>query len=725
MILVVQDPNQVLKYLEKVQTTGDQNRNKLGFLSRSVYEDLCLQGKLWVAVDESKKEYVGHLLFGGTYPQLKVFQIFVVPNCRRQGVAQNLIKELKWHGERLGFSSIRARVAEDLDDSNEFWSSLGFVANSLVEGGKTTKRKIIIRVLQLNVPSLFDSLDDTGSKGLAKHLSFKEGSHLRSRTFAIDVNVYLDVTKEREKYEAAAAIVRSSLSGNFKLCFTKELLNELIRNTDKYANDPILQLAKNLPVLPDVEQIVLRPLIEKIRELIFSNAASSNLQSPQSLSDLRHIAMSIHHDVDGFITRDKAILAASQVIKEEFGIEILSSSDFSATDTISSFAGLNPIIADNQFLDVREFRESDRANARALLRDLGVSENSVKVALRPGTELDPSRRLILEIDGLVQGLASWRIPSSVENEATCFLFVNEDSEPSQQFIEHVLERYTREVSLNTGRHLYLFVSASQTGSQSIASNSMYTPAPELNRERGLICFRKFAVSGIVTTDNWSKFTQSMKEHVGVSFPEQMPDHAIVQRDGIKLFKNNNKIEFVDLFDIESYFSNVLVLFPSRQGVIVPIRPAYSEELLGKADDQNPLFGKFDAWLKTERTYFRKPIASGKAGSGDPIIFYSSQRAKEAIGCGRITYSRVANVESIDAQISKTGVLTKKELNNRADERGNIHIISFDGFQQFINPVSLQKLKKVGAGQANFQTIERIEADTLKRICQLGFGHVKN
>ena len=624
----------------------------------------------------------------------------------------------------MGFSSISARVAEDLDESNEFWSSIGFNAGSLVTGGKTTNRKLIIRVIQLQVPSLFDSLDNKKAKGIAEHLKFQDAPLHQKRTFAIDLNIYLDITKERDRYDHAASILRSSLSGNFELCVTEEMLNELHRNTEKYVDDPIYEFAKNLPVLPIVDKRVLEPQTDRLRKLIFPEKPEDALPTPQDLSDLTHLAISIHHEVDGFITRDRAILASSKAIEEEFGLEILSSSDFSPIELIPKSEGLNPIINENQTRTVRELRESDRPSVRNFLEGLGIDQSSIREALKPGSEREPSRRFVLKIDDEVFGLASWRVPSPMNKEAQCYLFVNEEVEASLLFVEHILESYAREVSFDNGRCLFLFLSASQVATQSIADKSMYTSAPDHSGDSRLICLRKFAVSGIVTMENWGKFTQSLSELVGVKLPDQMPNHDLVQRNGIKTFKNNNKVDFIDLYELETYLSNVLVLFPSREGILIPIKPAYSEELLGKADDQRLLFGNFDAWLKVERTYFRKPMASSKAKNGDPVIFYSSARAKAAIICGRVTFSRVARIESIDAQISKTGVLTAKELRDRANKDGNVHMISFDGFQQFVNPVELQKLREFGAGQSNFQTIERLEPETLKQICQLGFGYVE-
>ena len=88
MILVIKKPKLVFPYLVRVQKSADKHKDKLGFWSKSAYEELCLQGKLWIATDKDK--YAVHLLFGGTFPQLRVFQIFVLTEYRGQGIAKRL-----------------------------------------------------------------------------------------------------------------------------------------------------------------------------------------------------------------------------------------------------------------------------------------------------------------------------------------------------------------------------------------------------------------------------------------------------------------------------------------------------------------------------------------------------------------------------------------------------------------------------------------------------------
>ena len=83
-IQILSDPKDVAGLVSTVQRQADANRRSLGFLPRRVYSEAALQSKLLIAVEAKTRKYTGHLLFGGISPRGRVFQIFVLPQYRRQ-----------------------------------------------------------------------------------------------------------------------------------------------------------------------------------------------------------------------------------------------------------------------------------------------------------------------------------------------------------------------------------------------------------------------------------------------------------------------------------------------------------------------------------------------------------------------------------------------------------------------------------------------------------------
>ncbi len=583
-----------------------------------------------------------------------------------------------------------------------------------MDGGKTTKRKIIVRACQLASPSLFDAL--SADPEIADHINLPNSTSRRQRTYAIDVNILFDVTRHRESYERATTVIRSSLSGDINLCVTDEFLVELQRNA--VADDPILEFAKTLPKLPVVNDEVLSVTKESLRNLIFPDRDPTRRNAEQDQSDLTHIAMAIHHEIDGFITREKSLLAASNRVREAFGVDVVSADDFYIRPDSESTVSLKPLISAFQRSSIHAFQESERTSLRSYLSHFGLGDSAIQDALRPGTEGDRTKRFVLKINDEVVGYTAWQIPRPLDIEASCFLFVNEEYKLALQFIEHILTSFARDATLDKGRSLRLFIGANQEGTLAKAINRMYRAGPTTSGESSLLCLQKLASGSLVTRDNWTDFVAWLADN-GLQLESKMPGYEKVKRDGLKIFKSNNVTSFVKLEDLETYLENVLILFHNRPALVIPIRPTYAEELLGTAGAQHALFGNRDAWMKFERTYFRSPRNSKQAELGGPVVFYASGDTGAAIGYGRVTRSKVDEVESIDVQISSSGVLTKDELADLADQDGNIHIVSFSGFQPFVNRVRYKELKDLGIGQANFQTLERINFAQLTELMRMG------
>lgn len=75
---VLDAPADVVAYLEQIRRLADANREALGFLPATAYEEAAMKGRLWVAVEENAttaKDLHGYLFFGDRFPRLRVYQI--------------------------------------------------------------------------------------------------------------------------------------------------------------------------------------------------------------------------------------------------------------------------------------------------------------------------------------------------------------------------------------------------------------------------------------------------------------------------------------------------------------------------------------------------------------------------------------------------------------------------------------------------------------------------
>src|SRR5207249_1030183 len=106
----------IFPFLESISAQADSERDALGFLPQAAYAEAARQRKLilLVAQDGEKTSYAGHLLFGGIFPILRVRQIVVATNYRRQHHASLLLRTLIAQGENEAYLNLVANVATDL-----------------------------------------------------------------------------------------------------------------------------------------------------------------------------------------------------------------------------------------------------------------------------------------------------------------------------------------------------------------------------------------------------------------------------------------------------------------------------------------------------------------------------------------------------------------------------------------------------------------------------------
>jgi len=86
----------VFPFLSDVRAAADANRDALGFLPVSVYQEFARQGNLFVIVERSSEvRYAGHVLFARRVPRASVVQIFVLAKNRGRGLATQMLSHLK------------------------------------------------------------------------------------------------------------------------------------------------------------------------------------------------------------------------------------------------------------------------------------------------------------------------------------------------------------------------------------------------------------------------------------------------------------------------------------------------------------------------------------------------------------------------------------------------------------------------------------------------------
>lgn len=178
-------------FLDEVRKAADTHRDSLGFLPTSVFEEFARRDHLYVLAEKCPEgsRYAGHLMFERRYPRAHVVQMFILQKYRRFGLATKLINHLCTALTQDGFTSIYARVAEDLIEANAFWGRRQFYVQRIEKGGVTRNRQILVRCHELASPQLFPP------SGINEHnpLGLMIPSTDVIPLFLLDLNVIFDL----------------------------------------------------------------------------------------------------------------------------------------------------------------------------------------------------------------------------------------------------------------------------------------------------------------------------------------------------------------------------------------------------------------------------------------------------------------------------------------------------------------------------------------------------
>ena len=303
--VIERNPSIVLQFLDRIRSEADSQRDALGFLPVKAYVEQILARKiiLLLASADGDLSYAGHLMFGGLFPRLRIYQIAVAQPFRCHGGGCQLIRALMSQAEREGYLSISAYVAEDLVAANRFYERNGFVALRSRPGGATRDRKIIVRAREVESQSLLTLMS---AKETIQLGSVQRGAN--SALYAIDLNVLFDLTKDRPRTRNADALFKAALGHEIRLVVTTELPSELIKSSARGDSDPLLSFA---------------PLSAIIERILFPNRDATKQLSTQNLSDIAQLAYATIGGAAGFITSDKAILKSREALLSQVHLDVI------------------------------------------------------------------------------------------------------------------------------------------------------------------------------------------------------------------------------------------------------------------------------------------------------------------------------------------------------------------------------------------------------------------
>lgn len=709
IVSVLQTWKEVEPYVDSVRAASDSNKKSLGFLPASVFANHARRNQLFVAVDSRSQQYLGHLLFDLKFPHATVMQMYADPENRRRGVAGQLIDALKELLAAHEFLSIKARVAEDLVESNKFWADAGFIVSKRVAGGETTGRKILVRIHELDTPQLFPP------SGLAKRGSDNFGlTAMGSQTlplYLVDLNVLFDVAHQRANHEAAVSLFRLAHMGEFKIAISDEAGKELHRTASQDHPDPMRGLIESVPRAALVDNDATERLVEEIALLVFPEKNYPAGLKRNDVSDARHVATAISHGAAGFVTRDERIVRVSGELARKYGISVLSVNDF-----------LRPVwpednkvqfdIGEISRFEIARYDDAGSIDIRKFLLSQGVKASDITgkwIPISAGERL--VKRVVAKVDDRIVGVCCWSRSAVDDRNVTIRMLADEALSFVMPMADAMLTSVIGECCAAGLSSLSLEVPTGQIAAKEVAYGYGFRADPA-----GIL--RKIATKMIVGPTGWGPLRNQIRTEAQLTLPASMPNwrryeepQAIEGADGER--------RFLSFLDIENLLSPGIFAVEGRPGLIVPIKRRYIERLLGSS--RQLTFGpKMQAELSRQRVYLGDPRTLKKYVKGGLLFFYESgvKGEQSIVAVARVVDAFLIRRDKSALESLSMSVLTLDTL----PEIGKTHdkaACVFDSVLWLKNPVSIDVLRDIGIKNGQLITALSLSGDQIQAILSVG------
>lgn len=698
-------------YVDAVRSSADANKRSLGFLVASVFTDYAQRERLLVAVNRKTGEFLGYLLFGIKYPTASVLQIFCRPEARGRGVAKALLDYLKIMLTKHDCTSIRARVAEDLVESNAFWEKQGFIVRQRVRGGATTGREILVRVHNLDSPQLFpsdiESFSGNDSFGLPSLVSGALPMYL------IDLNVVFDLAQKRVRHETVQSIFQSFYAGEYKLAISDEMRRELERTAHPDQPDKMVSLIDSLPAIPLVKNPASSALEQQLAHLVFPEKKASGKLSANDRSDIGHLTTAIDARVAGFITSDGRILEAAEEIRRKFKTRILSPSDFLTPSwSLSGNAEIDPDVSGGAKWELSTFTDADYADVRKILFQSGVNSSDIVGGWLPSSmKGSVANRIVVRSDAEVVGYVTWSV-EPVSKEVRIRAVQNlASNRPSQ--IARLLLRQAMEANTSAGSaRLSLELPSGQSLLLEAAKELGFRETDMPGR------LAKIAIGKVVGAASWSELRDSLIP-LKITLPAKAPKYSSYSQV-IEIGCADGHVRYIRLDELETMLSPLLLCLDERPAIVVPIRPQFSLPLIGHGK-QLSFAPKLLAEVSGERLYLAGPRLLKRFVRGGLVLFYESGKgAKAIVAMARIIDSYLIQGDSVGEESLSRSVLTRRTMHTIGKSKTKSACL-FDNIIVFPEPVDLSQLRKLGHGIMKLRSANAISSKQLTSILEKGFS----
>lgn len=705
---------EIIPFLDDIQKYADLEKNAFGFLPPNAYEKGSHSERIIVAVTATNQEYVGHIFFGGVFPNGRVFQTLVRKKFRKTGVAQALLKQLTLVLEGRGYTSLSAKVATDLTKANQFYSGMGFETIRTVDGGKTTGRKINLRLKQLGNPTLFSWQNETAT---SKSLNLPTVTSTRSPVYLIDLNVIFDAVRKRSRTKHSKALFSAGFQNLIRVAVSEELIGELERSSTPSRADPVLEMAKNFWVLAKPAHKDINQITKELAPIIFPDRYRDKKINTQDRSDLVHLATAILRGVSGFVTSEKKILAAGDYLRKLHSIDVISPYEIAELIEDDNSEPDGPIIIGD--MTCTTYSNSDAPDVLSAIKMLSVKPGDLP---RSDTLKDEEVRhlTIRSSTNSYVAYTWWTVCNGPLPKNQAYLNVKDNAPNADVLVDFICNKITRECTRRSISLLQLKCNTEIRVIFDAIHQCGFRPNSLTSSDK--TTFQKICLGKPLHPENWQKTRLNIQTLTdGIKLPEKMPKISHLQ-DSVTLTDRSAEKMSITLADLEQLFSPTLYASDNMDGVILPILRSYSDELFN-THEQLSLLNTSEAILRNARVYFSSPSTRNALKVGRIIFFYESGKEKGGrkaiVAAARVKEANVMLVDSLGEDLLRRGVIDASVLANTAVS-GRQLVTFFENIIPFQKNISYNRLNELGCNDgSNFVTAKRISPIHVQNIIKEG------
>ncbi len=694
----------LLELLPEIKKLAGSSASDPKILHSNAIRTAILKNNLVALVDEDSPKPVlaGYIWWNGIYPNANILQIAISKSFSRNEVSATLVKDISSYLQKLGFMTLQANLAEDESLPSNFYEENKFYPlksndSKVPHAGRTSIP--YTRDLQSKI------LNTDMSLRLAQ-LRIQTSSSVDHPIYALDSSVYFDLASLNNLTLEANKLFSATSNNIIRLAIGQEYVLNLQKSNLESHDQNIFQMAQDLPRLTEAYPEDLNSLRDRIHNRLFVEHSPSNANAQRSTSCSKQIANAILNRALAFVTSNNEILGHRELLINEFGIDVISIDD------------LLQLVTERDERRTRTAQQVERFTI-SIPSQYEVSEyftlNNVQesiiqeFSIESINEIDCWRRCF-RVNGKICGVAILLTARKTDSTSKLTMYCDENNFHKGLFAEHLLNLSLKEASRNCVSNIEIEIPAKQPTLSALSRSKGF------NTSIGESHNRKVAIGRPITEQQWPELVREILDRTGLILPSLMPKRL----ERFKIQTQSGHSAYLSQFEFEKLFCPTVIAWNDRDGVVVPIKPLFSKELL---EETPPLSINFDLNAKyfSRRTYVSRASNASKMKPGSPIFFYESKGGNKGAGAilavaqiiSALVYPNFETIRELDGRLE---VSKENTLRTR-----NVVVTSFDNFFRLHNPIPLDQLKGIGAADdSNLVSAKQISAEQVNKILEMGY-----